>query len=60
MPAEDVARTVLLSAEQDQFVAQVMETRGWSRSQVVRAAIDKLRADPIIFLGTFNTIGNQI
>lgn len=47
----DVPRTVILTEEQDAFVTGVMERRNWNRSQVVRAALDKLRNDPVLFLG---------
>jgi hypothetical protein len=47
----DVNRTVLITEEQDQFVTGVMQRRGWSRSQVIRLAIEKLRSGPVILLG---------
>lgn len=48
----DVARTVIITAEQDQFVSRVMAARKWKRSQVVRLALDKLRADPVVSLAS--------
>jgi len=47
----DVARTVLLTEEQDEFVTGWMQQHGLSRSQIVRFALDVFRANPILFFG---------
>lgn len=48
----DVSRTVVITAEQDAWVARVMAERKWSRSQVVREALSALMRQPVLFLGT--------
>jgi hypothetical protein len=55
----DVARTVLVTEEQDAFLTAVMSKNpGLSRSQIVRLALEKLREDPRIVLTTGITVGS--
>ncbi len=55
-----VAISVSLDEKDAEFVQQVARARGWSRSQVIREALAKLRADPVVFLTSTITDSNHI